>query len=48
MENDGLSRHTIAFGIALALASVLNAVLVVVKEKTPAVQSGLLIPKAAA
>ena len=41
MENDRPSKHTIAFGIALALASGLNAVLVVVKEKSPAVQAGL-------
>jgi hypothetical protein len=39
MENTGLSKRTIAFGIALALACVINALLVVVKEKSGAVMA---------
>lgn len=41
METAGISKHTISFGLAAALASVVNAVLVVVKEKSPAVEAGL-------
>ena len=41
MENNSVSRLTIGFGLALALASVLNSLLVVVKEKSPAVQAGM-------
>ena len=41
MENTGLSKYTISFGLAFALASVLNALLVVVKEKIPSVTVGL-------
>ena len=41
MENNSVSRLTIGFGLALALASVLNALLVVVMEKSPAVQAGM-------
>lgn len=37
MENNRLSKHTVSFGLALALCSVINALLVVVKEKNPAV-----------
>jgi len=40
-ETPGLSKSTRSFGVALALASVLNGLLVVVKEKSPAVQSAL-------
>ena len=39
MENNTVSKYTISFGLALALCSVLNALLVVVKEKSPAVQA---------
>ncbi len=41
MENTGISKYTISFGLSLALASVINALLVVAKEKIPAVMSGL-------
>ena len=42
MENNTpLSRHSIAFGIALAIACVANALIVVVKEKSPAVMNGM-------
>lgn len=39
MENHTVSKYTTSFGLSLALASVLNALLVVVKEKSPAVQA---------
>ena len=41
MENPGLSKHTISFGLALAVASVANGLLVVAKEKSPAVLAGM-------
>jgi hypothetical protein len=41
MENHRLSKYTISFGLSLALASVVNAVLVVAKEKISAVMAGL-------
>jgi hypothetical protein len=41
MENTGISKWTISFGLSLALASVLNALLVLAKEKSPAVMAGL-------
>jgi len=41
MENTPLSKYTVSFGLALALASVVNALLVVAKEKIPAVVNGL-------
>jgi hypothetical protein len=41
MENSGVSKYTISFGLSLALASVVNALLVIVKEKSPAVQAGM-------
>jgi hypothetical protein len=41
MENTSVSRYTISFGLSLALASVINALLVVAKEKIPAVMAGL-------
>jgi len=34
MENITVSKHTISFGLSLALTSVLNALLVVAKEKS--------------
>ena len=40
-EAAGLSKYTRSFGVALALASVVNGVLVVAKESSPAVQAGL-------
>jgi len=41
MENVGVSKYTISFGLSVALASVINALLVVAKEKSPAVLAGL-------
>jgi cytochrome bd-type quinol oxidase subunit 2 len=41
MENTGISRYTISFGLSLALASVVNGLLVVAKEKSPAVQAAM-------
>jgi hypothetical protein len=41
MENTGVSKYTVSFGLSLALASVANALLVVAKEKTPAVLAGM-------
>ena len=41
MENPRLSKYTVSFGLALALASVVNGLLVVAKEKIPAVQAGM-------
>ena len=41
MENTPVSKYTISFGLALALASVVNGLLVVAKEKSPAVLSGM-------
>ena len=38
MEGNSLSKHTVSFGLALAVASVFNALLVIVKEKSHAVQ----------
>ena len=39
MQNNPLSKHTVSFGLALALSSIANALLVVAKEKSPALQS---------
>ncbi len=41
MENGGLSKYTISCGLSLALASVVNALVVVAKEKIPAVAAGM-------
>src|ERR1017187_5124213 len=41
MENTGVSRTTISFGLSVALISVINAMLVVAKEKNPTVMAGL-------
>jgi len=41
MENTSVSKYTISFGLSLALASVMNALLVVAKEKIPAVMAAL-------
>ncbi len=41
MQNTRVSKYTISFGLALALASVVNGLLVVAKEKIPAVLSGM-------
>lgn len=41
MENSGLSKYTTSFGLSLVLASVVNSLLVIAKEKSPAVQNGM-------
>jgi hypothetical protein len=38
-ENNGISKSTKAFGLSLALACVVNGLLVVAKEKSPAVMT---------
>ena len=38
MENNTVSKYTTSFGVAVAICSVVNALLVVVKEKSTAVQ----------
>jgi len=39
MENTSLSKRSVAFGIALAVACVVNALIVVVKEKSDGVMA---------
>lgn len=39
MENKAVSKYTSSFGISLALSSLINAALVIAKEKNPAVQA---------
>jgi hypothetical protein len=39
MENNTVSKYTISFGLSLALSSVVNALLVIAKEKSTAVQA---------
>jgi hypothetical protein len=41
METNDVSKHTISFGLSLAVASVANGLLVVAKEKIPAVMTGM-------
>ncbi len=41
MDNTGVSKYTISFGLSLALASVANGLLVIAKEKVPAVMAGM-------
>ncbi|MGO9246540.1 MAG: hypothetical protein ACLPT4_00650 [Verrucomicrobiia bacterium] len=41
MEAASVSKHTISFGLSAALASAVNAVLVVAKEKNQAVLAGM-------
>jgi len=41
MENTAVSKYTISFGLSLALSSVLNALLVVAKEKSQVVTAGM-------
>lgn len=36
-NNDAVPRYTVSFGISLAIASVVSAMLVILKEKCPAV-----------
>jgi undecaprenyl pyrophosphate phosphatase UppP len=38
MENTAVSKHTKSFGLSLALCALLNALLVIAKEKSTAVQ----------
>jgi heme/copper-type cytochrome/quinol oxidase subunit 2 len=37
MENTAVSKHTISFGLSLALCAVLNALLVIAKERSKGV-----------
>ncbi len=41
MEPIGLSKYTVSFGVALALASVVNGLLVIAKEKSATIQSAM-------
>ena len=41
METTPLSKHSVSFGLALALTCIINAVIVVVKEKSDAVMNGM-------
>jgi hypothetical protein len=41
MENSTLSKRTVAFGLALAVAGIVNSIIVVIKEKNAAVMNGL-------
>ena len=41
MENNTVSKYSVSFGLSLALCSVVNALLVIAKEKSPAVQAGM-------
>jgi len=41
MENSRVSKHTNAFGLSLVLCSILNALLVIAKEKSKAVSAAM-------
>lgn len=41
MENPTLSKRTVAFGLAVGIACVVNAIIVVIKEKSGAVMSAM-------
>jgi hypothetical protein len=41
MENTGVSKYTVSFGLSLALACVADGLLVVAKEKIPSVLAGM-------
>jgi hypothetical protein len=41
MQNNTLSKRTASFGLSLAVCSLLNALLVIAKEKSPAVQAAM-------
>ncbi len=41
MENNSVSKYTTAFGLSLAFCSVANAILVIAKERSPALQSAM-------
>jgi hypothetical protein len=40
-DEQPLSQYTVSFGVSLAVCSVANALLVVAKEKSPAVQAAM-------
>jgi len=37
--NNSISKYTVSFGLSLVISSVINALLVIAKEKSPAVQA---------
>ncbi len=39
MENNGVSKFTVSFGLSLALVSVINGLLVIAKEMIPSVMT---------
>ena len=39
MESNTVSKYTVSFGLSLALSSMLNALLVIAKEKSPSIQA---------
>jgi len=41
MENSTVSKSSISFGLSLAVAAIVNAILTAVKEKSPAVMDGM-------
>jgi hypothetical protein len=41
MENTPLSKYTVSFGLSLMLASLINAIIVIAKESSPAVMAGM-------
>jgi len=41
MENKAVSKYTVSFGLSLAICSVANALLVIAKEKSPALQAAM-------
>ncbi len=41
MENTSLSKYSVSFGLSLAITSVVNGLLVVLKEEIPGVMSGM-------
>ena len=41
MENTTVSKHSVSFGLALAMTCVVNALIVVVKEKSVVVMDGM-------
>jgi hypothetical protein len=41
MENKAVSKYTVSFGVSLTICSVLNALLVIAKEKSPALQAAM-------
>ena len=41
MDEKPISKYSISFGLALAICSVINALLVIAKEKNPALQAAM-------